>query len=60
MYADTVIDVMHVPLEHVLPPGHTLPHAPQWLVLLAVLTHWFEQSVRPGLQIFLHTPAVQS
>jgi hypothetical protein len=39
---------LHTPLTHAEPAGHALPHAPQWLVLVRVLTS--HPSVATALQ----------
>ena len=48
---------MHSPPRHVWRGLHTLPHSPQWLRSLAVLTHEPSQSVFPRPHV--HVPSVQ-
>jgi hypothetical protein len=57
--------VVHTPLEHTVPPGHTLPHDPQLPPLARTLTSQPfaglpSQSAKPGLQVpIAHVPAAQ-
>src|SRR5947209_7687626 len=50
---------VHLPLEHTLPAGQTVPHAPQFLMSFMMLTHAPPQLVRP-VQRSAHLPATQS
>jgi hypothetical protein len=52
----------HVPLSHAAPPGHAVPHAPQFRLSVSRFTHTVPQSVSPAavLHVPVHTPAEQS
>ncbi len=52
----------HVPSLHAAPPGHAVPHAPQFRLSVSRFTHAFPQSVSPAavLQVPVQTPAEQS
>ncbi len=41
---------LHMPMMH-RPESQTVPHAPQFVLLVAVLTHWPLQSVRPVMHL---------
>ena len=49
--------VVHVPLEQTLPEPQALPHAPQWLLSVCLLTHAPPQAERPALQPGVQLPA---
>jgi hypothetical protein len=49
---------LHMPLPHTWVAGHTVPHEPQFDVLLARLTHWPEQLTVPVGH--LHAPPEQN
>jgi hypothetical protein len=46
----------HWPLEHTVPDGQTIPHAPQLFGSCRRSTHWPLQAVSPVGQLVTHTP----